>query len=134
MFGKKKQPPIKSLIAHGCLIEGNYTFAEGLRVDGDVVGDIRSQTDHPSILVISETATVTGAIHAEHVIINGRVIGPVVATELMELQPKAHIEGDVSYKALEMHQGATIEGQLRPLMGETEKPTLKLASNGAGPQ
>ena len=56
MFGKKSQPPIKSLIAHGSLIEGNYTFAEGLRVDGEVVGDIRAHPDHSSILVISETA------------------------------------------------------------------------------
>ncbi len=130
MFGKKSQPPIKSLIAHGSLIEGNYTFAEGLRVDGEVVGDIRAHPDHSSILVISETAVVTGSIHADHVIINGKVCGPVVAADLLELQPKANIEGDVSYKALEMHQGAVIAGQLRPLLGDKEKPTLKLASNG----
>jgi cytoskeletal protein CcmA (bactofilin family) len=36
----------------------------------------------------------------------------VHAPELLELQPKARVEGDVSYKALEM-QGATIIGQLR---------------------
>jgi cytoskeletal protein CcmA (bactofilin family) len=129
MFGKKKQPPIKSLIAHGSLVEGNYIFSEGLRVDGDIVGDIRAKPDHPSILVISETASVTGVIHADHVIINGRVLGPVHASELLELQPKANIEGDVSYKALEMHQGALIAGQLRPLVGVGEKPTLKLAAN-----
>ena len=131
MFGKKtKQPPIKSLIAEGSLIEGNFTFADGLRIDGEVVGNIRSHVDQPSILLISETATITGVIHASHVIINGRVKGPVHASELLELQPKAHIEGDVSYKALEMHQGATIAGQLRPLDGAAEeKPTLKLAAN-----
>jgi cytoskeletal protein CcmA (bactofilin family) len=129
MFGKKNQPPIKSLIAHGSRIEGNYIFAEGLRVDGEVVGDIRAHPGHPSILVISETASVTGVIHADHVIINGRVLGPVHASELLELQPKAHIEGDVTYKALEMHQGALIAGQLRPVPGADEKPTLKLAAN-----
>jgi len=130
MFSKKtKQPPIKSLIAQGSLIEGNYIFAEGLRIDGEVVGDIRAHADHPSILVISETASITGVIHAAHVIINGRVKGPVYASELLELQPKAHIEGDVSYKALEMHQGAVIAGQLRPLDGSEEKPMLKLAAN-----
>ncbi|NTV87881.1 MAG: polymer-forming cytoskeletal protein, partial [Burkholderiaceae bacterium] len=81
-----------------------------------------------SILVISESATVTGAVHADHVIVNGRVVGPVHATELLELQPKAHIEGDVTYKGLEMHQGALIAGQLQPLVGAGEKPTLKLAA------
>ncbi|RYY63949.1 MAG: polymer-forming cytoskeletal protein, partial [Comamonadaceae bacterium] len=62
------------------------------------------------------------------------VRGPVHARELLELQPKARIEGDVSYVALEMHQGAVISGQLRPLMvnaGEEEKPLLKLAAKNA---
>lgn len=130
MFSKKKQPPIKSLIAQGSKIEGNLIFNDGLRIDGEVVGDIKSDSTSPSILVISETATVRGEVHADHVIINGRVCGPVHTNELLELQPKAQIEGDVHYKALEMHQGATISGQLCPTHNEgSEKPLLKLAAN-----
>jgi cytoskeletal protein CcmA (bactofilin family) len=129
MFNKKKQPPIKSLIAQGSRIEGNFIFTDGLRVDGEVKGDIRANEDKASILVISETAVVNGAVHADHVIINGTIHGPVFATELLELQPKARIEGDVHYKALEMHQGATIAGQLRPVTGLEDKPVLKLAAN-----
>jgi len=133
MFGsKKKQPPIKSLIAQGTRIDGNVLFHDGLRIDGDVVGDIKASDEQASILVVSELASVTGQIHADHVIINGSVKGPVFAYELLELQPKARIEGDVSYKALEMHQGATIAGQLKPMAGGLEdKPTLKLAANNA---
>jgi cytoskeletal protein CcmA (bactofilin family) len=135
MFGKKAQPPIKSLIAQGTRIEGNMKFNEGLRVDGEVFGDIQATAEESSLLVISEAAVVQGAIMADHVIINGTVRGPVHARELLELQPKARIEGDVSYIALEMHQGATISGQLRPLMasgaGEDEKPLLKLAAKSA---
>jgi cytoskeletal protein CcmA (bactofilin family) len=130
MFNKKKQPPIKSLIAQGTRIEGHVLFHDGLRIDGEVVGDIRASDEKPSILVVSEVAMVTGQIHADHVIINGHVKGPVLAFDLLELQPKARIEGDVSYKALEMHQGATISGQLKPMAGGAEdKPTLKLAAN-----
>ena len=128
---KKKQPPIKSLIAQGTRIEGNVFFHEGLRIDGEVVGDIRASDAQASLLVIREVAVVTGQIHADHVIINGHVKGPVLAFELLELQPKARIEGDVSYKALEMHQGATISGQLKPLASVDDKPTLKLAANNA---
>ena len=129
MFGKKAQPPIKSLIAHGSRVEGNLKFTEGLRIDGEVVGDIRAMTEEPSMLVISEAAVVQGEIHADHVIVNGTVRGPVHAAELLELQPKARIEGDVSYRALEMHQGAVIAGQLQPLEAGEEKPLLKLAAN-----
>lgn len=129
MFNKKSQPPIKSLIAQTSSIEGHLKFSEGLRIDGTVIGDIRAQDERPSILVISETATVRGEIYADHVIINGYVQGPVHACELLELQPNARIEGDVHYKALEMHQGATIAGQLRPLIVGEEKPQLVLAAN-----
>jgi cytoskeletal protein CcmA (bactofilin family) len=129
MFGKNAQPPIKSLIAQGSRIEGDIRFTEGLRIDGEVFGDIRAATEGNSILVISESAVVQGEIHADHVIVNGTVRGPVLARALLELQPKARVEGDVSYKALEMHQGAIISGQLRPLVGADEKPLLKLAAN-----
>ena len=129
MFNKKKQPPIKSLLAHGCRIEGGIAFADGLRVDGEVVGNIRADEQRASILVISESATVNGAVAADHIIINGTVKGPVCAHHMLELQPKARIEGDVEYAALEMHQGALISGVLRPLLESEEKPTLKLAAN-----
>ena len=133
MFGKKKQPLIKSLIAQGNCIEGNLVFTDGLRIDGEVRGNIRANEGRPSILVISESAIVTGQVQADHVIINGRVMGPIHAIELLELQPKAKIEGDVSYKALEMHQGAVITGKLCPTGLQTleEKPTLKLATKNS---
>lgn len=129
MFNKKKQPSIKSLIAEGSRIDGNFSFTDGLRIDGAVVGNVGGNPDLPSILVISETATVTGEIRADHIIINGTVIGPVHALAMLELQPKARIQGDVHYTALEMHQGAIIAGQLRPIVGAEDKPTLKLAAN-----
>jgi cytoskeletal protein CcmA (bactofilin family) len=129
MFNKKKQPPIKSLIADGSQIVGNIAFADGLRVDGDVTGNIRAGENVASLLVISETAKIIGEITADHIIINGSVKGPITARLMLELQPKARIEGDVHYAALELHQGALITGQLRPLLAGEEKPTLKLAAN-----
>jgi len=136
MFNRNKQPPIKSLVAMGCQIEGNFSFVDGLRLDGALVGDIKGQVGRPSILVISESAVVTGAIQADHVIINGRVDGPVHANVMLELQPKARITGDVTYKVLEMHRGAMVDGRLRSIVAivadgqaAQEKPTLKLAAN-----
>ncbi|MEY2862210.1 MAG: hypothetical protein RL392_2668 [Pseudomonadota bacterium] len=129
MFNKKKQPAIKSLIAHGTQIDGNIAFADGLRVDGDVNGNVHASDGIASILVISESAKVVGAVEADHIIINGTVHGPVHARHMLELQPKARIEGDIQYAALEMHQGALITGQLRPILEFEDKPTLKLAAN-----
>jgi cytoskeletal protein CcmA (bactofilin family) len=136
MFSRKKQPPIKSLLAAGCRVVGNFQFSDGLRLDGSIQGEIIGLPDAPSILVIAETAEVTGAITADHIIINGTVHGPVHARNMLELQPKARITGDVTYRLLEMHKGASIDGKLCPLdanqkppMLLDEKPTLKLAAN-----
>lgn len=129
MLSKKKQPAIRSLIAEGNHVDGNIRFIDGLRIDGSVIGDVRSSEDKNSILVISETASVTGEVHADHVIVNGTVKGPVYARFMLELQPKARIEGDIYYTSLEMHQGAIISGLLRPTPAMMDdKPTLKLAA------
>lgn len=129
MFNKNKQPPIKSLIADGTEIQGNLSFSDGLRVDGIIVGNVLAAEAVASILVISDSASISGAITADHIIINGTVKGPIHARRMLELQPKARIEGDIEYAALEMHQGALIAGQLRPMLVGEEKPTLKLAAN-----
>ena len=128
MFARKKQPPIRTLIGEGTVIVGELRFSDGLRIDGEVQGDVIASAEGTSILVISERARVVGKVKAGHVIINGSVIGPVESTDLLELQPKASIVGDVGYEALEMHQGATINGELRPMRAE-EKPPLKLATS-----
>lgn len=130
MFSRNKQPAIKSLIAEGSRIEGDMHFTDGLRIDGQVRGNVRAEGGQNGLLVISASARVEGAVHAAHVIVNGEVVGPVHATVLLELQPKARITGDVHYKALEMHQGATICGSMMPADAAfEEKPPLKLASN-----
>ena len=92
MFNKKKQPPIKSLIAEGSLIEGHLTFSDGLRVDGCVVGNVLAREEEPSILVISESASITGQITADHIIINGSVKGPIHARQMLELLSAQSIE------------------------------------------
>ena len=127
MFGKQKQPPIRTLIGEGTVITGELRFADGLRIDGEVVGDGIAAGEGYSILVISEKARVTGKVIAGHVIVNGTVVGPIQSSALLELQPRAQITGDVRYEVLEMHQGATIDGELRPIKAD-EKPSLKLAA------
>ena len=128
MFGWKKTPPIRPLIGEGTVITGEIRFSDGLRIDGEVIGNVGHLGDRRSLLVISEKARIHGKVRAGHVIINGLVEGPVMAEELLELQPKARIIGDVRYESLEMHQGATIDGELRPLKTD-DKPNLKLAAS-----
>ena len=127
-FGRKKHPPLRSLICEGTVVQGQLRFVDGLRIDGEVHGDGGTEGDGHSLVVISENGRVHGKVKAGHVIISGEVHGPVHAHELLELQPKARVIGDIRYDLLEMHQGAVVEGELKPLKS-ADKPALKLAAS-----
>jgi len=112
---KKRSAPqkrIDSLIGAGTVVNGDVTFTGGLRIDGEVLGNVIAANGDPSTLVISEKARVGGEIRVSHVVINGKVDGPVTADDYLELQPKARLTGDVTYKTLEMHVGAVLRGRL----------------------
>jgi cytoskeletal protein CcmA (bactofilin family) len=133
MFGSKSSKPqnrIDSLIGVGTRIEGNVTFAGGLRVDGEIKGNVRAADGQAGTLVISEQARVEGEITVSHVVVNGTVIGPVQAAEFIELQPRSRVTGDVQYTALEMHLGAVVEGRLvhKTTATESKQVELKLAA------
>lgn len=127
MFGRnqssKPQNKIDSLIGSGTRIEGNVTFSGGLRVDGEIKGNVSADKGLPSTLVISEQARIEGTIDVAHVVINGTVVGPVSATDSLELQPNARVTGDVEYHQLEMQQGAVVQGRL---IHQTSARTVEL--------
>jgi cytoskeletal protein CcmA (bactofilin family) len=133
MLGKKKgkasQSSIDSLIGVGTRVEGNVFFTGGLRVDGEVHGNISSNNEADGMLVISEKASVDGAISVGHVVINGTVVGTVSARESLELLPAARVTGDVEYHQIEMQQGAVVQGRLVHQVS-SKTVELKLASNG----
>jgi len=133
MFKKQNKPQnrIDSLIGAGTKISGSVSFVGGLRVDGEILGDVVASGDEASTLVISEPGHITGEIHVSHLVVNGTIDGPVHASEFMELQAKSRITGDVHYNRLEMHLGAVIEGRLIHKSSETRTVELKLATSNS---
>lgn len=133
MFGKKSQKPsnrIDSLIGAGTRVVGDVYFRGGLRIDGEVIGNVRADGDELSTLVLSEHARIEGAVSVTHAMVNGAVNGPIVSSEFLELQPQARIAGDVVYNKLEVHLGAIVKGQLEHQNAAPRAVELKLASGG----
>lgn len=116
MFKKSNEKPcntIDTLIGIKTDLKGDISFSGGLRIDGKVKGDIVAKVDdNNSVLVVSEHAVVVGDVSVPHVIINGMIKGNVRASERIELQAKANVTGDISYKMLEMALGASVNGVL----------------------
>ncbi len=122
MFFKKSnrvQNSIDTLIGADTRIDGNVFFSGGLRVDGAIKGDVTEPNASPSTLILSESGRIEGAVIASKVVINGKVLGSVKASQFVELQAKSSITGDLYYKSLEMHTGAVVEGRL-VYLGEPE--------------
>ena len=137
MFGKKSNGDkhIASLIGAGSTLVGDLAFAGGLRIDGTVQGSVHCVGGESSgMLVISEKGVVEGEVRAAHLVVAGRIAGPVYTTEVVELQPTARVAGDIRYRALEIHHGAVVEGKLvhESAAQDGMKGNLKLAVGATG--
>ena len=116
MFFNKKRfrsPKISSVVGSGTEIEGSVLFTGGLHVNGVIKGDVISDIqDEQATLTLSENGKVEGNVKVANVMLNGTVIGDVVATRRVELAPKARITGTLTYALLEMSMGAEVNGKL----------------------
>ncbi|MGO4478943.1 polymer-forming cytoskeletal protein [Massilia sp. 2TAF26] len=113
MFGRNAKSEIDSLIGISARIEGDLVFTGGLRIDGEVHGNvIAGDAAADSVLIVSEHARIEGEVRCANLVVNGHIAGTVRSTELLELQPKGRIHGDVHYRLLEMHGGALVTGKL----------------------
>jgi cytoskeletal protein CcmA (bactofilin family) len=101
-------------------------------VSTDMKGDITARSDDNSTLVLSENAVVTGDVSVPHMIVNGKIKGSVRSAERLELQSKAEINGDVSYKVLEIAAGAQVNGVMTRVIEKGEVVSLKSVDSGRG--
>jgi cytoskeletal protein CcmA (bactofilin family) len=114
---------ISSLVAEGALFEGTFSARVdlGIKVDGHLKGDIRLETG--GTVHIGPTGFVEGStIEADHVLIEGRVRGTVVARQTLEITGSATLLGDALYDALlDVHPRARLRGKVE-FRGELDLP------------
>ena len=96
-------------IGQGVVVEGRITSSQDLRIDGRVEGTIEVG-DH--VLIVGARAAVKANLVAKSILISGTVIGNVTATDRLDLQTTASIEGDISSPRLVMLEGAVVRGRV----------------------
>lgn len=117
MFAKKKSPGIQqaklaTLIAHDVHLKGDLEFSDGLRMDGQITGNVTGRPGEQTLLVVSDQGTITGNVCAYDIVINGTITGDVTVEHFVELQSNAHVNGNIYYQQLRMDVGASVEGKL----------------------
>jgi cytoskeletal protein CcmA (bactofilin family) len=63
-------------------------------------------------LAIGLTGMVQGDIHAQRLIVGGRINGNVFVSESVELHDSADIHGDITYGQISIEPGAKINGRM----------------------
>lgn len=95
-----------TIIGEGSSFEGNIKSDAGLRVEGQIKGDIQCQGD----VTIGEKGLVHSNISARNIIIAGTVHGNVHATNKLSINAKGKLYGDIVTHTLCIEEGSIFEG------------------------
>lgn len=135
MFGSKKTSKmpcrIGSLIGAGTQIRGNVVFVGGLRIDGEIEGDVGVPGGESGTLVVGERARIHGKLIAPQLRINGTISGPTISTEFVELQSHARVRGNIYYRSIAMHPGVAVDGKLVHCKSDKDSGDLELVYGDA---
>lgn len=101
---KNNQEHIKSQnrIGHGTLINGDITSNGGFRIDGTVIGNVKSEGK----VVIGKEGKLEGALECVNADVEGSFKGKLQVTDLLSLKSTAKINGEVITKKLAVEPGA----------------------------
>jgi cytoskeletal protein CcmA (bactofilin family) len=133
MFRRKSRTPIEitrlsSLIASGVEIAGDVLITDGLRIDGQVQGNVLGREDGRGLLVLSEKGRVAGSVRVYDAVINGTIEGDLDVEHFLELQANARVTGNIRYRQMQLECGATVDGKLE-CVGENRAATDEADSN-----
>ncbi|MDO4637920.1 MAG: polymer-forming cytoskeletal protein [Lautropia sp.] len=125
---KRDRPRSPHRIGRGARVEGVVRFSGRLEVDGYVNGSLLAEDGRNSIVRVSASGQVDGAIEAAMVQVAGTVNGPVRASRRLHVLSGARLNGDLLYRDLQLEYGALVTGSLKSLDGD--EVALKLVAVG----
>ena len=98
-----------SVIAVGMRIVGDLESNGVVKIDGRVDGSVT----HARQVLLGRGATIKGNVTADELVVGGTVEGGIRATERLELQATAVVNGDIETKSIVVLEGARINGSVR---------------------
>ena len=98
-----------NVIGKGTVLEGNVETFGNIRIEGRVVGNIKSK----SKIALGNASRVEGNITAQNADIEGEVKGKIDITELLVLKATAVINGDIVTGKLVVEPGAVFNGSCK---------------------
>jgi cytoskeletal protein CcmA (bactofilin family) len=119
-----------NIVATGAKWKGSLKVDDSVRIDGTFSGEV----DTKGTVHVSEGADVDAKIHATFVIISGNFKGEIRCDQRTEMMPRGKVTGEIITKALSIHEGATLDGnvQMTSESGSTRLSSSRSASRSNG--
>ncbi len=99
---------VKTVIAKGTRIEGEITGKVSMELSGSVKGTARID----GLFWVREDGRFDGDIHAESVVVEGKVNGKINATQKVELRSTCRSSGSVVAASVAIADGSFFEGNI----------------------
>lgn len=106
-----------SVIGNGMRVLGDIESSGVIKIEGVVDGSIRGARQ----VLLGKSGAIHGDVHAVDAVLGGQVVGTVVASERVEIQGTASVEGDIHTRSIVVFEGGMINGAVR--MGEAPSPS-----------
>lgn len=101
------ESPARNIIGNGTLIKGEIESNGDIRIDGQVVGSIRSNGK----VVIGQNGIVEGEINCKTADLSGMIKGILNVEELTTMKSTSKMEGELNTKQLFIEIGAAFTGK-----------------------
>lgn len=98
-----------SIIAAGTTILGDLECSGVLKVEGHIDGSVRQARQ----VMLAREGAIRGDVHAVEVVVGGTIDGNVTATDRLELQSSAVVNGEITTKSIVVMEGARINGGVK---------------------
>lgn len=98
---------IETLIGEDCYISGNLKGTGVLKLDGKMDGDINWFDD----VIIGTTSCCTGNISCKNAYINGSVKGNILCEDMLTIEEKGLVRGDISIRRVIIKDGGILDGK-----------------------
>lgn len=105
MFSKK-QPRLDTIVGPESTLRGELTSKGTVKVDGHIEGNVTADC-----LIIGEGGNLTGDATVREVVVGGRIIGTVHATDGADIQSKGEVCGDIFAARLTIAEGGRFDGR-----------------------
>jgi len=121
--GTTEQSEISAFLGKGTEFKGVLSFEGTIRVDGKIEGEVISK----DTLIAGDGALLQGEISVGTIILSGKIVGNVNASQKVHLLAPANIQGNIKTPKLIIEEGVTFDGKCE-MAGEKKAAEQKVVS------